>query len=206
MNYFDYQPRRSLGSVWALCSGLAEIPESEKLNASKRSVSYEHTLELVTSALNGTVSTDTENVREFNLKAYEYVCAKNDGINHVKEAEKTLYIVDDASTEDRDNQTAGFGDISERKLKVSDNEYDGVYNLVSFDKEINRLLHIRQQYISTTGVDLVQLMVNALKGIPDSIADLKQVVLDHPNLSETISVLCEGGMEGLLIERLELAL
>lgn len=205
MNYFDYQPRKSLGSVWALCSGLAEIPESEKLNASKRSVSYEHTLELVNSALNGTVSTDVENILDFNLKAYEYVCSKNDGINHVKEAEKTLYIVDDVSTEDHESQ-AGFGDISERKLKVSENEYDSVYNLVSFDKEINRLLYIRQQYISTAGVDLVQLMLNALKGIPDSISDLKQVVLDNPNLSDMVSVLCEGGMDGLLIERLELAL
>lgn len=205
MNYFDYQPRKSLGSVWALCSGLAEIPESEKLNASKRSVSYEHTLELVNSALNGTVSTDVENILDFNLKAYEYVCSKNDGINHVKEAEKTLYIVDDVSTEDHESQ-AGFGDISERKLKVSENEYDSVYNLVSFDKEINRLLYIRQQYISTAGVDLVQLMLNALKGIPDSISDLKQVVLDNPNLSDMVSVLCEEGMDGLLIERLELAL
>lgn len=74
MNYFKYQQSGSLGMVWSLFSGLQDVSVEEKLHKSKYSCSYEHTLDIIKSALSGSITMDDS----FNLEAYEFRCAENE--------------------------------------------------------------------------------------------------------------------------------
>lgn len=204
MNYFSYQPKGVTGRVWGLFASLANVSEEEKLGKDNSNFAgYAHTLEIVNAALNGTLATDLDSIDNFNLKAYEYICNQNDEIGRSKDVEKMLFIVDSI---DEETEKVGYGDISERKLKTVDTAFDEVMDLDSFETNLNKLYNIRKTYITTKGIDLVSILYNSLKGIPEAMSAFREVISENLDLKELITSLCEDGSGGILMERLELAL
>jgi hypothetical protein len=200
MNYFKYQKSGSTGRVWSLFSELGELSEEEILGKGKGNLQYAHTLEIVRAGLNNALKTDDESLQRFNLSAYEYTCAQNDKNNKRKAVEKLLYIVDNFGEED---SSVGFGDVSERKLKSIEDSFELIESITSFESNIAELCNIRKEYISVRGIDLVNLIKNSLKGIPEAVKELKSVIKDDSPLKELIANLCEEGADGVLLERLE---
>lgn len=203
MRYFDYQYQGTLGRVWSLFSGLQGISEEEKLGKSKYSCAYTHTLDIVNAALNGSLSTSNESLETFNLQAYEYKCEENDKINKIKQVEKVLYIVDNVGD---DEDTVGFGDISERKLKSREDAFELLECDASFEANLAKLYNIRRDYIKERGIDLVSILEASLKGIPDAVTEIAALVSENSKLKELIVSLCEESRDGALIQRLEMAL
>lgn len=203
MNYFDYQSSDTLGRVWSLFAGLDRISEEEKLGKTRRSCAYSHTLEIVNAAMSGSLSTDDESIDAFNLEAYEFKCAENDKINKVKQAEKILYIVDNVG---EDEENVGFGDISDRKLKSVEESFELLEEMASFESNLLKLYNIRSEYIRERGIDVVSILSSSLKGIPDAVTQIRELISENSGLEELVVSLCQDGGDGALMSRLETVL
>lgn len=203
MNYFDYQSSGTLGRVWSLFAGLERISEEEKLGKTRRSCAYSHTLEIVNAAMNGSLSTDDDSIDAFNLEAYEFKCAENDKINKIKQTDKLLYIVDSVG---EDEENVGFGDISDRKLKSVEESFEVLEGLASFESNLLKLYNIRSEYIKDRGIDVVSILSSSLKGIPDAVSQIKELLCENSGLRELVVSLCEDGGDGALMSRLEAVL
>lgn len=201
MNYFSYQPSVPMGRIWSLFTKLGELSEEECLGKSAYSCEYAHTLEIVNAALSGTIPTSDEDLREFDLLAYELQCKKNDKINLSHQVEKCLFIVDSNESSDKEDRV-GYGDVSSRKLKTVEEAFESIENISSFEANINQLLDIRKDYMTSEGIDLLSIVVNSLKGIPEATAKLAELVKVNVNLKELITSLCEDGPEDILLDRL----
>lgn len=203
MRYFDYQQQGTLGRVWSLFAGLGDLTEDEKLGETRYSCAYAHTLEIVNAALSGAISTSKENIETFNLEAYEYKCFENDRISKIKNAERFLYIVDDA---EEDEQRVGYGDISERRLKSVEDSFEILESIESFESSLLRLLDIRDCYIKEKGIDLVGTLQASLKGIPDAMSKMQRIISENDKIRDLVVSLCENGKEGVLMKRLEMVM
>lgn len=207
MNYFSYQQNGICGRVWSLFAGLRDVSEEEKLQKSSHNISYAHSLEIVGAALRGSLATDDESLSVFDLRAYECKCAENDKIGKIQKAEKELFIVDTSNSDG--DEKVGFGDVTERekRLQCVDKAFDELESMESLHEDIKLLCNIRQDYIVEHGIDLIHVMVNSLKGIPDAIEELKGILASEKNsqLSSLIVSLCENG-SGSLMTQLEFVL
>lgn len=198
MNYFKYQQSGSLGMVWSLFSGLQDVSVEEKLHKSKYSCSYEHTLDIIKSALSGSITMDDS----FNLEAYEFRCAENEKKGMFKKAEKFLNIVDSVDEDDG----VGFGDVSSKKLKSVETDFENIENSDAFYRNLMSLLNIRDVYIKEHGIDLVSVLSSSLKGIPESVNQIKNLISKNSTLCDTIVSLCETSSNSSLIRELEVVI
>ena len=216
MEYFKYQQEGVCGRVWSLFSSLSNEMEYSEVKKNGKgypmNVSYAHSLEIVNAALRGSIALDDESLEEFDLRSYERKCAENDGISQIKNTEKFLYIVDTDNLDERESATsgAGFGDVTvrqEKRLQVIDEAFDIFESSESFRDDLKLLCNIRKDYITTQGVDIIQVLLSSLKGIPDAVEELTSLInkKENSSLKELVVSLCENGT-GLLIPNLEFVL
>lgn len=202
MKYFKYVDTGSMGRVWSLFAELADETEEEKLGKAYYNVQYAHTLEIVNAAMRGSLPTDDDSLNSFNLRAYECKCRENDNNDQRKQAEKLLYIVDDLGEEENG---VGYGDISEKRvsLNLQDLDFAEIDDLAAFEDSLSVLYNLRKQYITEEGVDVISILLNSLRGIPDAVSSMKKLVLRDSVLRDLVLDLCECSRDGALIERLE---
>lgn len=198
MRYFKYQNNQSMSKVWSLFADLGRMTPEQKAKIYGTS-DYSHTLEIVRSALNGNIPLTDEAISQFNLGAYEMSSRLNDKKAKIKEAKKVLNIVEfDNSDEDI---RVGFGDVSDRKLSTIDESFEEILNNDEFECSIRELLNIRSTYIVEHGIDLVSVLLSALKGIPEAVKSLKGLMSDN-KVYDLVTGLCNNSHGGL-IPRLE---
>lgn len=190
-----------MGRVWGLFTKLGELSEEECLGKSAYSCEYAHTLEIVNAAMSGTIPTSDEDLENFDLLAYELQCKKNDKINLAHQVDKCLFIVDATESSDKEDRV-GYGDVSSRRLKTVEEAFENIENISSFESNINQLLNIRKDYMVSEGIDLLSIVINSLKGIPEATTRLADLVKENLNLKELITSLCEDGPENILLDRL----
>lgn len=199
MRYFKYQQQGPMSQIWSLFRDLGEM-SNERLDRLYGNSDYSHTLEIVSAALNGAIALSDEAVDNFNLQAYEFKCRENEKNGNFKKASEVLHIVEfDGSEEDL---KVGFGDVSDRKLQVFEDSFDEVMSSETFEANIKELLGIRSKYIIECGIDPVRALINSLKGIPDAIAEMKNLMCDVV-LRDLIVSLCEDSRDGKLLRLLE---
>lgn len=198
MRYFKYQNNQSMSKVWSLFADLGRMTPEQKAKIYGTS-DYSHTLEIVHSALNGNIPLTDEAISQFNLGAYEMSSRLNDKKAKIKKAKKVLNIVEfDNSDEDI---RVGFGDVSDRKLSTIDESFEEILNNDEFECSIRELLNIRSTYIVEHGIDLVSVLLSALKGIPEAVKSLKDLMSDN-KVYDLVTGLCSNSYGGL-IPRLE---
>lgn len=202
MKYFKYQYSDSLGEVWGLFSELASLSEEEILNKNKR-YDYSHTTEIINSAMNSKIeSREGFNTDEFNLKAYEFKCHQNDEIKLNDLRKKHLTIVDTINGSDDD--VVGYGEISsnDTRLRSIEDAFELLEDNDEFEKCLCELYSIRKDYIIEKGVDPVEMLKNSLKGVPEAVTSMVDLLLEDSSLKNIIEVLCENG-NNVLQGRLE---
>lgn len=201
MKYFKYQYQDSLGEIWGLFSGLANLSREEVLNKNKR-WDYSHTSEIINSAMNGNLPKNHEN---FDLKAYEIACSKTDEIEISKSRKKFLTIVDKVNGSETD--TVGYGEISsnDSRLQTVNEALELFEDNEEFEYCLSQLYNLRKDYIIEKGVDPVEMLASSLKGIPEAVSSIVELVSEDTILKHIIEVLCENG-EDKLQGRLEVAL
>lgn len=199
MKYYKYQQNRSMSKIWQLFQGLDDMT-SEQIDRMYEGSDYSHTLDIVKAALNGSIPLSDEAVREFSLQAYEYRCKENDKNGRFNRAKDVVNIVEfDNSDEDL---KVGYGDVSDRKLKVKEDAFEELMNSRAFEENIRQLYNIRTKYIIEHGIDLVSVLISSLKGIPEAITEIKKLMIDE-GIKELITSLCEDSKDGELLKVLE---
>ena len=196
MNYFNYVPSCTahLGKVWNLFDSMS----MEEINLN----SYEYSLEIVKSALQGNISLseDSDGETLFSLKDYTYGCKRNEKISRRANVKKELFIVD-SFTED-ENEKIGFGDISERVLKDIDTMIDTMLDDESFEQSIISLLGIRNEYLVKEGVDVVELIKGSLNNVKESIKILSRLIKKDNRLATIVEGLIGTGHGDEVLSRL----
>lgn len=197
MKYFNYQCANSLGSVWSLFSELSTLSQGECRHTDSR-WDYSHTTEIISSALNGNL-----NPYDFDLKAYEIACCKTDDIEASKMRKKYLTIVDNVNGND-DSATVGYGEISsnDKRLKTVEDAFELFDSDEDFESYLRELYNIRKDYIVDKGVDLVEMLSNSLKGIPEAMESISELCSEDSVLKTLVGGLCEKGDRNLQV-RLE---
>lgn len=201
MRYFKYQYSGSMGNIWALFSGIKDAP-NEVIEAVKNSpnanyCNYEHTLEIINSAMNGNIPNYDDS---FDLKSYEYACQKQDRMEKNSSKNKTYFIVDD-DEEEEENKRLGYKEVSSRTLGTSEDAYEMFEENEVFEKSLKDLIDIRSFYTLEFGIDPMELLKSALLGIPEAVKELREI--SDGRLKEIITNLCEYGSDGYLLSRLE---
>lgn len=193
MNYFQYQYHGSHGRIWSLFSGLANLSRGEVLNKNKN-WDYSHTTEIISSAMSGNLSTDY--AEGFDLRAYEIKCASTDTIEIEKSRKKYLTIVDKINGSD---DAVGYGEISENdlRLRVVNDAIELFEDNEEFESCLAQLFHIRESYIVERGVDPVEMLVSSLKGIPEAVSSIRDLVIEDSVFKHIVEVLCEYGKDKL---------
>ena len=184
-----------MGKIWSLFSELKYAPQEsiDTLNSAHR-CPYSHTIEIISSAMNGNIYAP----ERFDLRGYEYACQKQEKINKISEASKLLAIVDES--EEEEEVGCGYGEISSNKIKIIEDAYQILEDDIAFQESLKELYGIRSKYIVDFGIDPVELLKGALRGIPESIDLVKK--LKDSYLKEILVNLCELGSDGLLMEYL----
>lgn len=195
MNYFNYVPTGTthLGKVWNLFDSMS----MEEINIH----SYEYSLEIVRSALQGNIILDAdEEEKSFSLKDYTFGCKRNEKISRRANTKKELFIVD-SFTED-ENDKIGFGDVSERVLKDIDVMLDVMLDDATFEQSILALLGIRDEYLVKEGVDVVELIKGSLNNVKESIKMLSKLSRRDGRLRSIIEGLLGTGHGDEVLKRL----
>ena len=196
MNYFDYQYKGNMGKIWSLFRDLKYAPqESIDTKDSKNRCYYGHTMDIISSAMNGNIFSEN-----FDLRSYEFACQKQERINKHIEANRTLALIDESEEGEFSNSGNGYGEISVNKIKVIEDAYQLLENDLAFQESLKELYGIRSKYIVDFGIDPVGLLKGALRGIPESVDLIKK--LKDSQLKEILVNLCELGSDGLLMEYL----
>jgi len=198
MKYFQYQYDGSFGEVWNLFSELGNLSKEFNKNQ-KRNWDYSHTTEIISSAMNGNLSSEYGG---FNLKAYEMACFKTDEIELSNQRKKYLTIVDTVNGDDEN--IAGYGEISsnDKRLRSIEDEFELFDNIDEFERCLRDLYNIRKDYIVDKGIDPVEMLVNSLKGVPEAVKSIQELVQEDLSLKGIVQSLCENGGNSLQL-RLE---
>lgn len=198
MKYFSYQ-EEGLGEVWELFSDLASLSKNEEV--SNNNCEYEHVFDIVKTAISRKKENNPFGSEFFNLKAYEIKCRSNEKIKQDKSYKDELFIVDKTG----EDQLAGYGEITvnDLRLKSIEDDFELFENNEEFESCLCLLYNIRKKYIVTKGVDLVDMLINSLKGIPEAISLMGDLVLKDSLLKEIIEGLCLNSRDNHLLLRLE---
>ena len=197
MRYFNYQTKTSMSKVWMLFRDMGMV-NPEALSSMPE---YSHTLDIIRAALSGNISLSDDSVMSFNLAAYEYKCRENDKNNGFETAKKELHIIELDNSDD--DVRVGIGDISDRTLHFYDDAFEKVARDDEFKANLRELLNCRSKYIIERDVDIVNILISALKGIPNAVKELKAIVDIDSKLSEVVSALCENCAGNSLVGILE---
>lgn len=196
MNYFKYQFQGSMGPIWALFSELeGAAEETSAMKDSWNRCDYGHTLDIIHSAMNGNILSENG---EFSLKNYEYACQKQERVDRLSMQDKLISIVELEDTEDK---RVGYKEVASNKLKYVEEAYSVLENNEMFERCLSELVELRSMYIVELGIDPMELLRNALRGIPSAVKELKNI--KDSKLKEIVVSLCEYGTNGYLQSRLD---
>ncbi|MGV3076448.1 hypothetical protein ACEE21_15325 [Clostridium baratii] len=202
MKYFKHQYSESFGEIWELFSDLANLSKEEVISQNSRR-EFGHTMEIINSAMNKKLDNrECFNLDSFDLRAYEAECRKKDEIKLNVSRKKYLTIVD--TVNGNDDNVVGYGEISmnDTRLKSIEDAFALFDENDEFERCLSELYNIRKDYIITKGVDPVEMLLNSLKGIPEAVTLMAELVLEDLPLRQIIEGLCSNSKNTLQL-RLE---
>lgn len=193
MKYFKHQYSESFGEIWELFSDLANLSRGEVMVKDTQS-DFGHTVEIINSAMNKRLDNrEGFDLETFDLKAYEIECRKKDLIKLNDSRKKYLTIVD--TVNGSDENVVGYGEISmnDSRLKSVEDAFALLDEDDEFERCLSELYNIRKDYIVSKGIDPVEMLKNSLKGIPEAVSLMTELVLDDISLKQIVEGLCSNG-------------
>lgn len=205
MKYFKHQYSESLGEIWSLFSDLASLSKEEEVVSKGSRGEFGHTVEIINSAMNKKLGNrEGFNLETFDLRAYEAECRKKDEIKLNDLRKKYLTIVDTVNGND-DTNTVGYGEISmnDTRLKSMEDAYAVLEDNDEFETYLAKLYTLRKEYIVGKGIDPVEMLINSLKGIPEAVSLMTELISVDLPLKQIIEGLCSNSSNNNLQARLE---
>lgn len=204
MKYFKHQYSESLGEIWSLFSDLASLSKEEEVVSKGSRGEFGHTVEIINSAMNKKLDNrEGFNLETFDLRAYEAECRKKDEIKLNDLRKKYLTIVD--TVNGNDTNTVGYGEISmnDTRLKSMEDAYAVLEDNDEFETYLAKLYTLRKEYIVGKGIDPVEMLINSLKGIPEAVSLMTELISVDLPLKQIIEGLCSNSSNNNLQARLE---
>lgn len=204
MKYFSRQYSESLGEIWELFSDIASLSKEEALTKGTRG-EFSHTMEIIQSAMNKKLDNrESFSPDTFDLRAYEAECRKKDDIKLNDSRKRYLTIVD--TVNGSDENIVGYGEISmnDSRLKSIEDAFALFDEDDEFESCLRELYNIRKDYIVEKGVDLVEMLKNSLKGIPEAVSLMSDLVLEDSSLQRIVEGLCINGRNTLQLRLSEI--
>lgn len=196
MRYFKYQYSKSLGNIWQLFSDLKDAQQEVlKMKDSFNKCDYSHTDQIISSAMNGNLKYE-----EFHLKSYEMACQINENATKFNKSFKEMSIVDDVPDGSKEAPRK-INTVSIGKFGVYENNFDELFKADDFEKDVQALLNLRWDYLSSEGFDPVVVLRNSLKGVPEALKILEGI--KDEKLKSLYSSLLSYGNTARLVGRLE---
>ena len=205
MKYFKHQYSESLGEIWSLFSDLASLSKEEEVVSKGSRGEFGHTVEIINSAMNKKLDNrEGFNLETFDLRAYEAECRKKDEIKLNDLRKKYLTIVDTVNGND-DTNAVGYGEISmnDTRLKSMEDAYAVLEDNDEFETYLAKLYTLRKEYIVGKGIDPVEMLINSLKGIPEAVSLMTELISVDLPLKQIIEGLCSNSSNNNLQARLE---
>lgn len=194
MDYFKHRRHHDSMKRWSGFNDLVEIMEKGGLPASSR-YSLEFTIDILNSHNNGNITLDPD----FSVIKYSCKSKFNNSINKRRpEDEKELHITEVSDLEG--GGSVGYKEISsnDAKLGFCADGYLDVEDKLVFRRSLVDLLGYQKSYIIKEGIDLILMIKNALGGIPEAIASLREVVEKDEKVREIVEFLCKSKREDLM--------
>ena len=204
MKYFKHQYSESLGEIWSLFSDLASLSKEEEVVSKGSRGEFGHTVEIINSAMNKKLDNrEGFNLETFDLRAYEAECRKKDEIKLNDLRKKYLTIVDTVNGND-DTNTVGYGEISmnDTRLKSMEDAYAVLEDNDEFETYLAKLYTLRKELVGK-GIDPVEMLINSLKGIPEAVSLMTELISVDLPLKQIIEGLCSNSSNNNLQARLE---
>lgn len=199
MKYFKHQYSESLGEIWSLFSDLASLSKEEEVISKGSRGEFGHTVEIINSAMNKKLDNrEGFNLETFDLRAYEAECRKKDEIKLNDLRKKYLTIVDTVNGND-DANSVGYGEISmnDTRLKSMEDAYAVLEDNDEFETYLAKLYTLRKEYIVGKGIDPVEMLINSLKGIPEAVSLMAELISEDLPLKQIIEGLCSNSNNNL---------
>ena len=184
MKYFKHQYSESLGEIWSLFSDLASLSKEEEVVSKGSRGEFGHTVEIINSAMNHNKT--PASALNIDLR------------------KKYLTIVDTVNGND-DTNTVGYGEISmnDTRLKSMEDAYAVLEDNDEFETYLAKLYTLRKEYIVGKGIDPVEMLINSLKGIPEAVSLMTELISVDLPLKQIIEGLCSNSSNNNLQARLE---
>lgn len=196
MNYFSNQYNENIFEVWGKLTNLVEVQQQEESVVGE---GFEFIYQLVHALMNEQkVNKESFDNRYIDIKAYEYRCRKNEENQVNSTRAKIDHIVDMVNSKDKEH--VGYGEKSSNDLALSSDKSDFDESEDKFDciLSLEALKEYRKTYLVTDGVDIIQTLTNALKGIPEAIRLLKTYITSDGLLRDAVITLCENNKNSLI--------
>ena len=184
---------------------MASLSKEEEVVSKGSRGEFGHTVEIINSAMNKKLDNrEGFNLETFDLRAYEAECRKKDEIKLNDLRKKYLTIVDTVNGND-DTNTVGYGEISmnDTRLKSMEDAYAVLEDNDEFETYLAKLYTLRKEYIVGKGIDPVEMLINSLKGIPEAVSLMTELISVDLPLKQIIEGLCSNSSNNNLQARLE---
>lgn len=172
--------------VWKLFSAMAENPDKP----------LDEATDILKSALQGNLKgVQFENAQDIYRYASRIKRNKYLSKNSQKNVKRKLYI--DHMHESEDN-TPAYGTILEsavvaQTISRTKDAFEDIADNSELRYAVETIKDLRQEFFIEAGVDLVKLLKQALRGIPDAVLELKRVCTEYELVGEQIKVILSSG-------------
>lgn len=182
MRFFTYSPDIELGLLWGHLHAIGERTEVST------EPEYEHTYDIIMSALNGSFNLHQES---FNHFGYELKSRQRDDHSKTAKAKNKLNIIDDA-VKDFD-QATGYGDTTASKVLVDFEEaFDQIDSSETLKRGIEELVEQRSKIQDELGLDIVVSLSQSLNDHPGAMQVIREICVHAPNIRELITDILES--------------
>lgn len=185
MRFFKYSPKIRTGLLWNQLHSLASTKKTFKKDELNK---YEHTSDIVTSALNGSFDI---NQTGFNHLAYEARSRSHDDISVQKKRSKVWNIIDSSSSEEEAGPQ--YGDVLDSKvLKDFEEAFDEIECSETLRKGIEVLVDYREKISREYGLDVMVSFRMSLYRNPDAVEAIRELCESDEEVKDTITDVLES--------------
>lgn len=169
--------------VLGLFVGLADNPTKQ----------VEYSSEIISSGLSGKINFK----HEFNLDAYETAIRKNLRLGNSRKRKKEVYLDCTDSNDDWENTALSGGIKADTAtMRTVDKLKDAYEELLADDElkyAVDTIKDLQPILLAETKLDIVRLIGQALKGIPESIKALTDLCSNYEVVGEQIKIILSSG-------------
>lgn len=164
--------------VWELLRGIEEMPSG-----------FEYSLEVIDSAMSGELIVDSS----FNLSAYANKIRRNKALEKAREGERFVSI----AVTSYDENLGDYNSVSYENLvdtSIEEDDFERIENSELLKYSVNKIKELSPYIWAEYRFDIIYGIRQALRGIPESIMLLRQIVSADAQIGDLVKMILGSGV------------